>query len=429
MGSVHLRQSRRRTDLRHRVRRKYHPMRVAFFQPAPTHPWSKYSSQPSAMRRLLFLIIGLLFLSSPTHARSRSVADSCLHILNTNPKLSSLEKCELLLTTIHNLNYEDNFISLTNLLIKEAAKSGSNYHLFYGYYEQGQYHIIHSGKIQEGLGFLFKSMEIAKSNQLKLEEGFASYMIGRAYYLNKNYPNTLKYLQAAAILFSNNSANPYLASTQLQIANTHFDLNNLDSALYLYQKVQKHFSTTGNHIALAYTQGNIGKIQMRKNNPDTARHYLNQAIKLLEEKQDFQALIPNYIYASENEVLAKNLSVACSHATMAYQLATKEKNPERTLDAYEQLMKVYAAMGDYEQAYDYQNKYLNLRDSLINMETVTQMANMRADFEIEQKEVEVELQQMAASNSLLLCGRATGSGSLVVVWILLRFGYRDGKRV
>src|SRR5690554_1798526 len=125
------------------------------------------------MRRLLILTIGLFLLSSAIIARSRSVADSCLHILNIDPKLSALQKCELLLSTIHNLDYEDNFISLTNLLIKEAGKCQSNYHLFYGYYEKGQYHIIHSGKTQEGLGLLLKSLQIARNNQLSLEEGFA----------------------------------------------------------------------------------------------------------------------------------------------------------------------------------------------------------------------------------------------------------------
>jgi hypothetical protein len=106
------------------------------------------------------------------------LADSCLHILKTNSSLSSLEKCDLLLTTIHNINYEDSFISLTNLLIKEAEKSGSYYHLFYGYYEQGQYNIIHAANNQEGLELLLKSLEIAKTNQLTPEEGFASFTIG-----------------------------------------------------------------------------------------------------------------------------------------------------------------------------------------------------------------------------------------------------------
>src|SRR5690554_6331845 len=335
MGSVHLRQSRRRTDLRHRVRRKYHPMRVASFQPAPTHPWSKYSSQPSAMRRLLFLIIGLLFLSSPTHARSRSVADSCLHILNTNPKLSSLEKCELLLTTIHNLNYEDNFISLTNLLIKEAAKS---------------------------------------SNE------------------------------------------KYLASARLELANQYFDQKDDNNALPLYHEAQEYFNSSLDVQALAYIKGNIGSIQMNKGEMDSARINLSQAMDLLRSINDLHSIIHYNIIASLNELYSGNDSLSLSYAQKAYQLALEYNNPERMRNAYEQLMKVHAAMGDYEQAYDYQNKYLHLRDSLINMETVTQMANMRADFEIEQKEVEV--QQMAASKKMMARIAAITVGSLVLVELI-----------
>ena len=378
------------------------------------------------MRRLLFLIIGLLFISSPTHARSRSVADSCLHILNTNPKLSSLEKCDLLLTTIHNINYEDNFISLTNLLIKEAAKSGSNYHLFYGYYEQGQYHILNSGRTQEGLGLLFKCLEIAKSNRLTLEEGFALYVIGNAFLQLQNQSNAEKYLKDALYVFTHIPNKQYYANTSLELANLYLLQNRLDTALHLYQKAKTIFQTTDYTHALAYTQGNIGIIQVKQNLKDSASINLSKTITTLTNLQDYQALTPYYNYASQNELHSGNDSLALFYAQQAYHNASIINNPERKKEAYEQLMKVHAAMGDYQQAYDYQNKYLHLRDSLINMETVTQMANMRADFEIEQKEVEV--QQMAASKKMMARIAAITVGSLVLVGILLLVVYRDAHR-
>ncbi len=398
-------------------------MRVASFQPAPTHPWSIYSSQPSAMRRILFLTIGLVIFSSTTHARSRSVADSCLHILNTNPKLSSLEKCDLLLSTIHNLNYEDNFISLTNLLIKEATKSRSNYHLFYGYYEQGQYHVIHSGKTQEGLKFLFKSLEIAKSNRMTLEEGFASYIISRAFKSNNNLAKANFYLERALNLYRTSSERRYFAIAQIELANLKMGSNSIDTALHLYQEVRNYFHSSNEKSISAYINGNIGRIQMTKNQTDSARQYLTETISVLEELQDKQSIFPYYIYSSDNELLAGNYSLAFYHAQKAYHTASKTNNPERKRDACEQLMKVYAAMGDYQQAYDYQNKYLHLRDSLINMETVTQMANMRADFEIGQKQQEVE--QIAASKRKITLITLITLLSLIVVAFLLVRVYRD----
>jgi signal transduction histidine kinase len=378
------------------------------------------------MRRLLFLTIGLLILSNATHARSRSVADSCLHILNSNPKLSSLEKCELLLTSIHNLNYEENFISLTNLLIQEAGKCQSNYHLFYGYYEKGQYHIIHSGKTQEALGLLFKSLEIAKSNQLTLEEGFASYTISRAFYQSNDFQNAELFLERAITCYATIPSDNYIASARLELANIHLEQNNLDSALALYQRTQSYFRENSNFQALAYIQGCIGTIHIKMNQPDSARKSLNIAIEVLEKKQDSQALIPIYIYASENEVMTEDFSMAFLYASKANHIAAKVNNPERKKDAFEQLMKVHEAMGDYQLAYDYQNKYLHLRDSLINIETVTQMANMRADFEIEQKELEVT--QMAEAKTMMTRIAILAGISLFMVGILLLIVYRDARR-
>ena len=378
------------------------------------------------MRRLLFLTIGLLILSSVTHARSRSVADSCLYILNTNPKLSSLQKCELLLTSIHNLDYEDNFISLTNLLVKEASKSQSNYHLFYGYYEKGQYHIIHTGKTQEGLGLLLKSLQIAKSNSLVLEEGFASYIIGRALYQTGELRHAKLFLRTAIRLFSKTSNEKYLASARLELANLYFHQKEDDNALLIYYEAQEYFKSSLNFQALAYIQGNIGAIQMKKKQTDSARMNLFQAIELLEMLHDYHSLIHYYIIASQNEIQAGNDSVAFSFAEKAHSTAQEGENPERKRNAYEQLMKVHEAMGDYQLAYDYQNKYLHLRDSLINIETVTQMANMRADFEIEQKEMEVT--QMAEAKTMMTRIAILAGISLFMVAILLLIVYRGARR-
>lgn len=378
------------------------------------------------MRRLLILTIALLILSSTILARSRSVADSCLHILNTDPKLSSLEKCELLLTSIHNLDYEDNFISLTNLLIKEAGKCQSDYHLFYGYYEKGQYHIIHSGKTQEGLGLLLKSLQIARNNQLSLEEGFASYVISMAYGEIGDLNNVEVYLNNSIKAYTKTSNKKHLSTAILEYANFNLEQNKLDTALYMYQKVQDYFRINSHFQALAYIQGSIGAIHLKKKQQDSARYNLAKAIKTLEEISDFHALIPNYIYVSQNELLSGNDSLALSYAQKAYRTASTINNPERKKETYEQLVKVYEAIGDYQLAFEYQNKYLHLRDSLINIETVTQMANMRADFEIEQKELEVT--QMAEAKTMMTRIAILAGISLFMVGILLIIVYRDARR-
>jgi NAD(P)-dependent dehydrogenase (short-subunit alcohol dehydrogenase family) len=189
---------------------------------------------------------------------------------------------------------------------------------------------------------------------------------------------------------------------------------------------KEYYETTDNLPVLAYIQGNIGVIQKRQNKLDSARVNLSFAVKFLEEKKDIQALIPYYIHASENEMLAGRMDIALNYAQKAVESAKKEESPIRKRDAYAQLMSVYAAMGEYHLAYDYQNKYLHLRDSIINIETITQMANMRADFEVAQKQN--ELDRMEASRRLMHIILWLTIISFVVVVFLLAVVYRNGKR-
>lgn len=375
------------------------------------------------MRRLLFIIIVLLLVSNAGFARSIRVADSCLHILTTKQGLSSQEKCELLLSTIHNLDYNDSFINLFNLLIKEAAKSESFYHLFYGYYEKGQYLILFEGKTQEGLALIFKSLDIAKANLLTLEEGLAYYRISDAFYQLNNYPKALEYSDKAIEVFSIANSPTYLAIAKLELANIHYELKDYEESLVLYKEAEKFFASSNNHPTLAYIYGNIGAIQSLNNSPDSARQNLLHAISILEEIKDTQATITYNIILSKNELLCSDCSLALAYAQKASQTAETLNNPQSKRDAFEQLVKVYEATGDYKLAFDYQNKYLHLRDSLLNTETITQMANMRADFEIGQKQQEVE--QIAASKRKITLITLITLLSLIVVAFLLVRVYRD----
>ena len=378
------------------------------------------------MRRFVSLFIGLIILSVTANSRSTPVADSCLHILNTNPKLTSIEKCDLLLAAIHNSNYDDNFLILTNLLIEESLQSDSYYHLFYGYFDQGQFYVIHKGNHQVGLELLLKSLGIAKKHKMPLEEGFASYMIGRAFYQIKDYTTALKYLNEALDIFKANSASKYIANVYMQVANTYYAINKLDSALLVYKDAQKLYETTGDIHIMAYIEGNIGNIYLKQNKLDSARSNLSRAINYLDKTDDLQALIPYCILASDTEILADNLPSSLHYAAKALQLAEKEESPIRKRDAYAQLMSVYAAMGEYHLAYDYQNKYLHLRDSIINIETITQMANMRADFEVAQKQN--KLDRLEASRKMMNIVFGITAFSLVVVMFLLTIVRRNSNR-
>ncbi|HBG88353.1 MAG TPA: hypothetical protein DEG09_04460 [Marinilabiliaceae bacterium] len=377
------------------------------------------------MRRLLFLITVFFLVSSAGFARSIKIADSCLHVLNTKQGLSYPERCELLLSTIHNLDYNDSFISLCNLLIKEAAKCDSYYHLFYGYYEKGQYLILSEGKTQEGLALIFKSLDIAKANLLTLEEGLAYYRISGEFSRLKNYPKALDYLNQATDAFSEVGSPIYLALAKLELANIHYDLKDYEKALVLYKEAEQFYASSNNHPTLAYIYGNIGSIQSLKHSPDSARQNLLHAISILEETKDPQSTITYHLELSQNELLCSDYNLALVYAQKAYQTAEAFNNPQRKRDAFEQLAKVYEAMGDYQQAYDYQNKYLHLRDSLLNTETITQIANMRADFEIGQKQQEVE--RIAASKRKITLITLITLLSLIVVAFLLVRVYRDAR--
>lgn len=82
---------------------------------------------------------------------------------------------------------------------------------------------------------------------------------------------------------------------------------------------------------------------------------------------------------------------ALNYAQQSWALAEQDDLLEQMRNASERLASLYVEQGDYQQAYLYQTRYLELKDSLSNIEVVQNMADMRTEFEVAQKQNEIDL--------------------------------------
>lgn len=105
---------------------------------------------------------------------------------------------------------------------------------------------------------------------------------------------------------------------------------------------------------------------------------------------------------------------------------------ERTLDAYAALTRVYSDQENYERAYEYQNQYTNLKDSIFNQLKSESLAAIRARHELEKKENEIlELrrrQQIDQLRNISLWGLFAGLlllGGLAIVIYRYRIQARN----
>ena len=103
----------------------------------------------------------------------------------------------------------------------------------------------------------------------------------------------------------------------------------------------------------------------------------------------------------------KNEKKAIKYTTIGLKMAEKERLKEQVRDASYLLYKLSLKQGLLEDAIKYQTQHYAYKDSIQNFETTQKLANLRTEFEVGQKQIEVDLLLEQKRNSKIII--VTGS--------------------
>lgn len=159
-----------------------------------------------------------------------------------------------------------------------------------------------------------------------------------------------------------------------------------------------------------------------KNQPDSARHHLQEASRLLKGQDSTFVLIDAIITQSYGYFYEHQLQYdsALYYYHDALNLAYKTNMPERVRLAYESLANVYQLAGDHENALDFRTKYIHIDDSLKRAE------KKALSVPVEQflREKEREYAQ-ARLRTYMIFGGLLVLAILIIIW--LRYTYLKKK--
>ncbi len=377
------------------------------------------------MYRIVIILLLSCSVGLTAHGRDKAVADSCLWVLENDTELSTLRQCELLLLAIHNTSDFQTCLELSEKLIEKAEEAKNPYYQYYGFYEKGQ-SLIFLNSSEEALTYLQNSLQIALDNNFQKEVGFSYYLISDVFRRKRSFAEAIEFLRIALMHLTSNENQKYLSIYYYQLGNIYYQISQNDSSKLYYKKAVKHFEAGNQLIEAAYTYGNIGAVYIRLNEPDSARYVLSRAFNILDETNNYYTLTIFNIHASKNELQSGNMDMATHYGLKALSLANKVQNAEINRDVYEHLALLYSSTGDYTKAYHYLKEFYTLRDSLVNMDVITRMANMRTEFEVGLKQAEVDklttYNQAAKRTIYLICA------GLLIISVLLFYVIRAYQR-
>ena len=339
-----------------------------------------------------FFLFVLLFLPGVFNciAQDQKIADS-LRVIYLENTLEGPDKLKLLKDLSFN---EVNDLALATEYADELialSTSQGNYKLLSGgHLQKGNIQRL-KGNLQVALTEFFKSREAARKAGFEGGEGTANMAIADVYSEMGNSDNARTYYNTAITLLRKTEDSISLASALLNAGDEYLNTKKYDSAILYFDESGIIFKKQKYLIGTAYNMGNLGMVYAEKGQDSLALFNMNQAISILEDLEDFYPISVYLTYISDIYSKRNNLDIALNYSLRSLELAQKYGLKNQISDANLQLSKLYEQNGDFSSSNKYFKNYVIYRDSVQNIEAIEKMANLRTEFEISQKQAEVDL--------------------------------------
>ncbi len=323
-------------------------------------------------------------------AQDQRVADS-LKVIYAEGNYSDEQALELLRALAFNERSDlQQAEAFAESLLEIAVEKNDLLYQYRGHLQKGQIK-LQQGDLELALEDFFRSLDAAKRADYQPGVGAAHSSIADIYSINGNSSNAVQYYNLAIDILRNNADTLTLASVLLNAGEEYFRSGTLDSASTYFAESKSLFEKLDYPIGIAYNMGNSGMVYAEEGRDDDAKEAINDAITILEELEDYYAISDYLTYVSDIYFKQKDLSSAIEYAQRSLSLSQKYGLKEQISKANQKLATYYEYIGDQNRAYSYFKAHIHFRDSVNNIQSVQQMADMRTQFEVSQKQIEVDL--------------------------------------
>jgi len=359
-----------------------------------------------------YILIGLFcFINNIIWSQDQRVADS-LAIIYKNDELEKVEKLELLKVLSFNESKDiDLAIKYADELITLSKLDNQYFYLYSGYYNKGS-KLKFKGELERALANFFLSAEIATINSPvilattnsnpKKWEGNAYLAIADVYSIMENFENAEKYYSMSIDILRKEEDFIGLAAALLNAGDTYFLNKKYEKALINFEESSQIFKEVDYLIGTAYNLGNVGMVYAEQGKDELAEKNMNEAITILEEMQDYYPISVYLTYIADIYARKDNMNAAFTYAKRSLDLAKKYGLKKEISDANLKLSELYEKAGDQVTSYKYYKDHIAYRDSVKNIESVQQMADLRTNYEVSQKQTEVNLLNQEKKNQRIV---------------------------
>lgn len=375
------------------------------------------------MKAGCFIVTGCFFIQhGPLHSQDQKLADSLIRLYKSGNYTDS--ELELLLQIANEETRPEEKLTYSEALILKASEDSVLDYLYKGYLQKGNA-LQSVGDNVPALTSFLESLRYVQ--RLDDQRGIGSLLIAIAdtYSVLGNSANAMTYYnQGIAILRTVNDS-VKIATALLNAGDQYINAGDLDAALSHTLESELIFNKLKVPQGQAYSLGNLGMVYALEGNDERAIANINRAVSMLEEMQDYYPISVYLTYMSDIYLDKGDMATALEYSERSLELAMEYGLKEQISAASLSLSELYGLLGDTEASYQHYRNHIVYRDSVRNIASVQQMADLRTDYEVSRKQVEVDLlNQQKKTQRIIVIATAI---ALLLIGILAIGLYRRNK--
>ncbi|MCA0933323.1 tetratricopeptide repeat protein [Lutimonas saemankumensis] len=311
-----------------------------------------------------------------------------------NEQVPNNELFEFLRIISFNHPDPDEALFYSTELIQIAQKSDSTYYLYLGHLLKGNA-LNSKGNQSEALESYYESAKLAeKINPYNdFYQGDVNTAIAGVYSAMGNHSNSVRFYKKAISIHMKNDSLRSLAKALENLGDEYLTVSKPDSALIMFEQSGPLFKKLGYLPGIAMNIGNKGVAYIYLGQNELAEAEINHAMNMFEKMENYYAISNFLSYLSDLYSSQGDLDLAVKYSKRSLAISEKYGLKGEISKANLQLSSLYEKSGDPETSLFYYKNHIAYKDSVNNIATVQQMADIRTDYEVSQKQLEVDLLQ------------------------------------
>ncbi len=328
---------------------------------------------------------------------------------------------------IKSLYNEDSTLKYANIMLDASKGKSAKFHASACAYIGQSYSA--RGDYETALKFLLEGMEL--EDQLNNNESLFLKMVLAGLYGNLEEMDRMSELSLSIVsdeLKNGTEVNEALVAMMYNnLAQGFYQNNTFDSALFYFQKAGQSCSETSYPGFGVFVRGNIGMVYNKLGRYVEAVPLLDSAILNVRKNKDVLSLSTFLLILAEVKINLGDLSEAEKFLLESLSIGEANSLKEQIRDASRMLSELYQQLDNYKLGLVYYQQYRSYDDSITNLNAVKNIANMRKEFEVGQKQVEVDLLTAEKKNQQFVLVAVAIFAILLMVLAAVIFKYYKSK--